>query len=312
MILRDPNTLRPHPLNALPRWAKGTPEWRTFVADIADHGVTEPLLIVGDEVVDGETRRLASIEAGRLQVPVRIAEPGEVATIMLRQLHRRQLPSESAKAFVLYPLLAPAHEELRQRHVERLRANNPSGLPKVHAVDFAPEKGTKYVEKVEDFAGNYGVSRSMFYNARDLHELFKDDKRRTITDRDGETEVDVTFAEFYTKRIMGLADGKPYGLGGIVTGIKQILDQERKAAAGQQHTGGKPKDAARQLELFTDTFTENMANRFEYWAKFDEADKTTALTKIGGALETAPEDFLAGLQAKIKAELRRREKSEQD
>lgn len=302
---RDPNTLRPHPLNALPRWAKGTPEWRTFVADIADHGVTEPLLIVGDEVVDGETRRLASIEAGRLTVPVRIAEPGEVATIMLRQLHRRQLPSESAKAFVLYPLLKPAHEEARQREVNR-RRSNPGGSV-VHAVDYREEKGSIYVDKVEDFAGGYGIGRTMFFNAAALHELFKDDRKRTITDRDGVTEVEVTFAEFYTKRIMGLVDGKAYSLGGIVSGIKQILDLERKAAAGQEHTGGKPKDAARQLELFTDTFTENMANRFEYWAKFDEADKTTALTKIGGALETAPEDFLAGLQAKIKAELRRRE-----
>jgi len=304
MNRRDPRTLRPHPLNTLTRWEKGTPEWATFVADIREHGVKEDLLICGDEVVDGETRRQGAIEADQAEVPVREVSKGEVATIILRNLHRRNLPSESAKAFMMYPFMATAHEEARIRWVERLRAN--PGGSKVHAVDFREEKGSKFVEKVEDFAGGYGIGRSMFFNAAKLHEFFKDDTRRTITDRDGLTEDGVTFAEFYTKRIMGLTDVKPYGLGGIVAGIQQILDLERKGKAGQAHPGGRAKEAQHQFELFTTTFTRDMKNRFDYWAKFEPEDRTKALTEIGGALETAPEDFLAGLQAKIKAELRRR------
>lgn len=157
-LQRDPNELRPHPLiQPMPRWAKDSDEWRAFVADIREHGVREPIKVVGDLVVDGETRRLAAKQL-KLTVPTEEVPADEALAVIVRNLLlRRNVVSKSALAYLAYPLMQPAHEEATARHLARLKSGNRE------TISVSQGNGPR------ELAESIGVSRSLFDFAAKIH-----------------------------------------------------------------------------------------------------------------------------------------------
>lgn len=101
---RDPRELRPHPDNPRGEIDPATPEIIALSADIAKHGVLQPLVISSTGVVHiGHRRRIAAISAGLDLVPVVIRDlkGGEfVEEIFLAENMQRQdlSPLEEARA----------------------------------------------------------------------------------------------------------------------------------------------------------------------------------------------------------------------
>lgn len=279
---RYPETLKPHPLIApFPRWDPEGQEWCAFVDDIREHGVLEPLWITeGGLVVDGETRRRAAVEAGLAAVPCRVVAEEEVAMVVLRNLQMRRNLTKSQLAYVGYPAVRALHEAVRQRHEEELRqgTRRPNGA--------APS--------VQALADQLGVGRQLFYYAAEIHALFE--RRPDLRER-----VEPTI----------LGDERA-GLGGVYAGLESLLKcEEREAKHGIAHTGGRPADLDRQLELFEEVFTRTLVPRFEYWSQWTREIRTEALARIAPALAGAPDDFLYGLERKIAYERKKRSMARQ-
>jgi N6-adenosine-specific RNA methylase IME4 len=101
-------------------------EWRAFLADVNERGVVTPLEITSEGVVlDGRHRLRAARELGLASVPVRVVEPEDDVSYMLRAaLSRRQLTASQKAALALD---LDDHQKLwesaRERQLANLRRN---------------------------------------------------------------------------------------------------------------------------------------------------------------------------------------------
>jgi ParB-like chromosome segregation protein Spo0J len=83
--------LRDHPQAALvPFMTSG--EYRSFLADVSERGIVDPIQITSQRVVlDGRHRLRAARDLGFAAVPVRVVEPvDEVSYMLLAAFSRRQ------------------------------------------------------------------------------------------------------------------------------------------------------------------------------------------------------------------------------
>jgi ParB-like chromosome segregation protein Spo0J len=120
---RHPGALRPHPdAERLPEL--GRADYRPFVADIAERGLTTPLEITDkDVVVDGHQRLRAALELGLEDVPVRIVAPADELEYMIKSALRRRNLSQAQKAALA--LEYSDYAEHRRQAMERRQQNLP-------------------------------------------------------------------------------------------------------------------------------------------------------------------------------------------
>jgi hypothetical protein len=159
----------------------------------------------------------------------------------------------------------------------------------------------------QSLAARIGVSQRFVAYAFELHELFADKTKRTITSsRDGKVEKNVTFKEFFEPRILLGEDPEvkeePYGLGAVVSAINAILKMEEK---GTPHGGGRPKNVEKQLDLFS-TAAKNFGLKFEYWQKWEPETRQAAMASLAPMVEKMPDELLAEMAKAAKTELARR------
>lgn len=281
VVTRVPSDLRPHPLNCqMPRWTSDSQEWLAFLEDVQANGIKTPIRITErNEVVDGETRRLAARALNLPEIPCVIVGADEVNETMLRELQFRRNLTKGQRAYLAYPLLEGAVQSIRTRQITNLISQ---GRPSVDSVDSRDLK-------VGDFARSLGFSRDLFFQAQRLRDAFAQHP---------------DLQEQFEPRILSFED--PIGLGACLAGIAAVLE-----ANEGDHGGGRPVDTRRQMELFVGTFTRDLRNRFAYWEKWDERTRVEVVRGIAPAIEIAPIDFLDQLESKIKAERRRRNKETQ-
>jgi N6-adenosine-specific RNA methylase IME4 len=135
-------------------------QWRDFVAQVARDGrILEPLVVVGDEVVDGRHRLHAARELGFETIPTK---PLQLA------------PGETIETFVYRAALARRHLNDDQRAI--LAAKYATSLPDGRGGDRrSPEAGIKGADVRpidhpgrEAAAAQFAVSRSQVKQARQL------------------------------------------------------------------------------------------------------------------------------------------------
>jgi hypothetical protein len=280
-------------IRTLPRWV-GTDEFHALVDSVRDQGVLDPIKVtVGGELIDGRHRLEAARRLKLTHLPAIIVADdvaGEIAVASL--LHRRHL-TDGQKAWYLVTssLIDSAFEERQKRKIANLKVGN---SPERNSVPFG-------AKRVEDWAAELAVSVKLLVQAREVKMCFEDTTRRTITDRDGQTEDEVTFQEFFEPRI--LRNENPYGLGAVITACATLVKLR------PDHTGGKPKDEGRKSELFIDSF-KTVGKRAEYWETFSEDFKRVAIGQIKPQFEALPDDLLEALQKLIATERAARKASE--
>lgn len=163
VVYRDPvKDLHPHALvKAVPRWALDDPEFQNFSNDIFVNGIKNPIKITKDnQVIDGETRRLAAKKRGLTQIPCVVVPDDEVFQTIVRELAFRRQLTKSGLAYSVYPILAPAFEEARHRMLKQPRSAQHALLPKT----------------IEELAETVGVSRRLFFQAQEVHKAFREDE----------------------------------------------------------------------------------------------------------------------------------------
>lgn len=304
--LRDPADLRPHPVvKTMRRWDREDPRWHAFLDDIKAHGIQEPIEIAQDGLIlDGETRRQAAKALQLAQVPCRVVPDAEATTIIMRHLNRRNL-TKGQTAFVVAGFRDDVFAVSDANQTRFLRKGQ--CFPVRNSVPNGDEMGCS----VEDLSLQVGVTSRCLRQAREIHLLFRaHPEKRTITDRDGVIEKGVTIADFFTRRIMAESDPEiprtePYGLGYVITAIRQIEAQEARAAKGHPHQGGRPSEVQRQLGLFNEGF-KILRTRLTYWEGWDADTRRDALKTIPATFEAMPDDLLRASATAAREEIRRR------
>lgn len=298
MTTRDPKTLRPHPLNRLPRWAQSSDEWRAFVDDIRANGIKVPLCITKDDlVVDGETRRQAAVALQLAAVPVMVVSDGDVAGTILRELALRRNLTKSQIAYAAVPLLEAGWKESAERHTTALQAS----------YRHVPPQG-RFAEK---WAPILGVKKTFMYDAKRLHELLGEHGEKPFMGHSAEArsnmqrlgldpEDDHTWLGYFEACIFDAE--KPMSLGGALAGIGYLLDIEKWP---KHRRGGVPKEDTRQLALFKHVWRD-LGMRYTYWQKMERPQKDEAEVSIRSAIESMPEDLLDVIRRASTTEWRRR------
>ncbi len=126
---------------------------------------------------------------------------------------------------------------------------------------------------VADFAEELGVGRSLFFEAKRVHEIFaKDEEYRALME-----------PRILAEMVGGEHEAhRPVGLGAVIAGWggRKTLDQARKDRE--------------QLELFTEGWGRAI-RRFSYWAGFDPVARREALGEIRKELAGMEEEERKGL-----------------
>jgi hypothetical protein len=247
--LRDPADLIGHyhpALRDIPELPDDSPEFLAIASGMHKCGIIQPLLV--DEkgrILDDHSRTLLRC-ARRWQcpeVPVQVRDSADVHLLIIHSLaHRRQL-TKSAIAYLACPHLDQAFNISREKGWENLKKGQFS--PGVAAATAGPTT-------VENLAVLMGIERNLLFEARKVRKEFEDTRKypRTVMGgaQDG-AEAELTLREWYEPLILRSPVGgehesnRPMGLGGVIAGIASDRLAVRK--------GGPPRDADRQLELFT-------------------------------------------------------------
>ncbi len=254
---RDPSELKLHPaLKVLPELPNDHPDFIAIVDDIRDRGIDYPVIILNDQIVDGRHRWRAATRLQLKELPTRDCKENEVAGIIVNSLLQRRHFTKGALAYMAFPLMEDAWKEAQARQQAALKAGS----------SLSVLRG----KTVEDMAENLGFSRTLFFQARDVHQAFE--KKPKLRE---EFEADILTGDI--------------GLGAVKAGI-----------AGQESTKGKPKVKEDQLELFTGAF-DTLHKRFRYWNKFDDGEKDEVRKSLRKAVADMPADLRAEFKKAIAA-----------
>ncbi len=305
--IRNLEDLSIHPaINAQPRlsddellaWRKGMKR--------RGETATPPLYVTADnQIVDGRHRYWCARKLNWKTIPVVVVKDDEVCALILETITNRRHYTKGQLAYIVAPMLEDVFKEAQARMISA--QNNHAAGAALHSVQSCSETP-------ESIATDMGVSYRVLAQAREIYDFYEVlPGKFTLTDRDGNTEKEVTLREFFEPRIMLLEDpenprsSRAYGLGAVLAGIKEIHRNHGKNTEGTPHGGGRPKKVNDQLDLFERTL-DNFEDKFNYWQKWDEDTRKVAAAKLPSLVESMPDDLLAEFSKVIKTEIKRREK----
>jgi hypothetical protein len=254
----DPNSLRVHPvLKDLP--APDSELLTSLALDMEDRGVTAPLVV--DEKgrvmdLDGRDKLAAALQIKLAELPIIRAASADAATIAVQSLLQRRHYSKSALAYLSFPFFETMLEEARARMVSRRFGSPQNRLPGNTA---------------EGIARQAGVSRALFFQAAEVHKLFKKHPHTR---------------EIFESKIL---DGE-LSLGYAINGI-----------AGHTSTAGQSRGAEDQLELFGRTVA-TLKIRFAKWDQIPANKRTFIANEFAETLTEAPEEIQERVFKALKAQ----------
>ncbi|MHB8520707.1 MAG: hypothetical protein ACYDH9_08105 [Limisphaerales bacterium] len=284
ITFRPPAELREHKiLSAWPVLAADDEDFVNLRENIREFGINDPLKITDQgEIVDGRHRWRAAKALKLVCVPCVLVPDDRIVSTALSGLACRRNFTKAAVAYLAYPLLRDAHEEARRHQSENLQKGQCS------PVATSGRNGTT----VEEIAQNLGVNRRTFERAAAVHALFAKYPK---------------YKARFEPRILGRESGdehedsRPLGLGAVTKAIGYL---EAVKECPSKRRGGAP-DAPREVKLFSLAF-DTLTGRYAYWTKFDADAKSAAMPVIDHAIEKMPDDLLARVLCKVKAESRQR------
>jgi hypothetical protein len=149
----------------LPEWPTDHPRFKAFTDDVRRRGIQQPILIDHEgRILDGRMRLRAAKQL-RIDELMCVVIADDVINAILQSLLQRRHYTRGALAYLAFPLLADAFDEARRRRLENLKNTN---------VSSKSTDGLR-AKTVEDFAQMLGISRSLLFQAQQLHRRFESD-----------------------------------------------------------------------------------------------------------------------------------------
>jgi hypothetical protein len=245
--------------------------------DLEDRGIIVPFIV--DEKnrvmdIDGRDRLNAATQIELLgEVPVLRAAGADAATILVQSLLQRRHYSKSALAYVTFPFFAPMLDELRARRLRYFKSKKEADA------SISPAAGLM-TKSAEQLAIQVGVSRSLFFNAKQVHELLQ--KHPLLKEA---TELRICNGDL-------------------------DLDGAIHSITGSTSTKGTQRQDATQLELFENAFHVTSVRFATRWTKLSsrERDRVVAqyvtefLPSLPPELHRAYQRFLRSNKSEARAQ----------
>lgn len=297
-------------LKPLPPIHKDDPEVLQIADSIGELGILHPLIITTKgELMDGRRRLAAAKRMQLVKVPVHVMDEAKAALLVIAALRDRAHMNKSQLAFMMVPMLLPSFQYAWKKRMANLGSKN---------TETAPDSfgDTSDLPKpLEEWARELKMDVGMLQKAYRVHKHFEDKTKRTLTDDYKNTEKDVTFEQFYRKRMFWeeTPERKPYSLKGVLAGIGYQLDKEATEKSGnpKKNSGGRPASTEKKLKAFKETF-KSLNTRTGYWDAFDEDTKEEAIAPLDKTLEKIPDDLLETMAKKFSAEVKRRKAAKEE
>lgn len=235
-----------------PRWPESEPRFQSFVKDVRERGIQEPLRVDENGVLwDGFDRLRAAKRLRLTEVPVLPCKSTEGPDIAFGSFVQRKHATKGQRVYAAYPYFAAKHAAAK----ERAQAIRQSGGK---IIDTAAS------ESVDAMATELGVSPDLFQQAARLHEMFK-----ANPDLKGEFEPKI------------MCDDDPISLGAAIAGIK-----------GKQATDGKARNPSRggRIGLFRDALI-GVSGRLKYYERFTDEEKAEATAVVQRTVSMMPPDL---------------------
>lgn len=244
----------------LPRWSDKSLEMEQLVHDVSERGIDQPLICCrsmdGGEspsklyLIDGRHRHRAAILANLETVPVVVREETDAAGIVLGSLIQRRHFTKGALAYLSYPVMT-------------LAGRVKPGRPKKLSTEST-------IKPIDLLAVELGFSRDLFYQAKQLHELFE--KREDLRE------------DFEARILSG-----ELGLGACIAGI-----------AGRDATAGAKRNDRGPEQLIFASFAD-LTTRFSRWEKIEPAQRKAIANETANTMLALPEEVQDSVLRALKA-----------
>jgi hypothetical protein len=261
----SPDSLRFHPfLQQLP---SPDSELLTSISiDMAERGVDQPLLV--DEKnrvldIDSGDRLKAALQLELAEVPIVRAASADAATIIVQSLLQRRHYTKSALAYITFPFFQSMLEESRQRRIRYLKSEKGADASN-------STQNVLFGASAEEVARQAGVSRVLFFQAAEVHKVFK--KHPDAKEK------------FEPKILSG-----ELNLGYAINGV-----------AGMAATKGLAKGQSHQLDLFHRGI-HALRTRFSKWNLLPQKCRLLVASEFAEAVAEAPEEVQQSVLAMLKA-----------
>lgn len=248
--------VRPHHcIKHIPEWPDNGPQMEQLRRDMQDPGLCAPIQLTPKlELVDPDSReRWRAARALQLtEIPVHWVAETDVELALIHTLCHRKHLTKSALAYLVYPVLEPALEQLR-----KIKRNQ-------YSKGEIEESLLRRLSKtVADYADQIGIGRNLIFEAKKVHDIFAENP---------------AYKAQMEPRLLAQPIGgeheqfRPVGLGAIVAGWHGKKNEDRPLARSPQ------------LELFTGAVG-NVFKRFVYWTQMEPAQRRAAFEQIEGYLD---------------------------
>lgn len=240
----------------------GIPEdlFHALLEDIHERGMSAPLVVDEKNCVidiDSADRLRAALKLNVHEVPVVRRPNDEALATIIASIARRRNYSKSAVAYVLFPFFEPALVESRARRSRNLKNNHDSAQNALSR------------NSAEAIALGAGISRRLFFQAAEVHKLFKKHPRAK---------------ESIEPQILSGDLSLGYAINGI---------------AGLVATKGKARDDSDQLELFKRGIN-SLRVRFSRWNELAPKWQHFVANEFAETIAEAPEEVQQRVLAALK------------
>jgi hypothetical protein len=266
------DSLRLHPL--LAQMPDPESELMTSMAnDIVERGIDDALIVdEKNRVMNGRIRLKVALAIDLAEVPIKRASSADAATIIVQSLLQRRHHSKSALAYLAYPLFEAMVVESRHRRVGNLIPNaaNVQVPQKLDSTQNVLSSGS-----AEGIARQAGVSRALFFQAKEVHKLFaKHPEAKKIL------EPEILSGELC--------------LGYAINGVAGYVATQQGRNSGQS--------GADQLDLFHRGINA-LRVRFSRWDKLSPKMRLLVANEFAEAVAEAPEEVQVRVLAALKSRL---------
>jgi len=293
LVERKTHELNFHPLlQRIPELPYDCEERQALKESLRSHGLKQPLLVQGREIIDGRHRYDAAMSLN-WQTIACVEVEGPVVDVILDSVAQRRHFSKGALAWMAYPLLESYIQAGVERRIEHLKQYpNENGGSTVGALSATTGKASEIVAK------KIGVSARLMRQAGELEDILA---------KNGETmstNGQETFRE-WAERVVFIGEEdesgnrKSMGLGRVIAG----LAGKESVIKGIQQKGLRKRSQRHEqiIKHFQGTH-----QHFTYWIEMEPEARIEVLNAIPEQVVNWPNELLVRLDSEIKKVLRAR------
>ena len=284
VAMRDPGTLKPHPLRRhFPKPDKESPEWFALADSVRAGGVLQPLLITEEGlVVDGVWRLQAAKDWQMPEVPCRVVRADDAGWIIAESLICRKQMTRGATVYLMVPIV----REIVQSGVLRRLANLKNGRTtneielKPQCFSMSSNSTLDNTESVRGLCARWGIGKDVFYKAKAVWLWLAEGEMTALRKLHADLGLAVPAAGELRQLQEDLReDFEP----ALLSGEKNLWNVE--SGIKGRLTGGAHEPPMKQLELFGAAL-DTLAVRAE---RFDSPNK--AATEVNKWIEATERDM---------------------